>query len=228
MKHEYALGDEALRSRVKPLFDRHGHHCPSSRAIGRHFADHVDFAMIPDADAYSLPEPIEVTLRRLDTDAKEMRLHDPEEVALGRNNSDYHQLAELLQRLQRRIEALDNDPTAFVNADGTHSFTKLNTWSGLIDNARKLVEGLNKMRNSDRMTISILEQHTKRFATAISKPVAQELRLIQGLLKTSSDPAVVQARAHINALLEQGVQGIMRDAAVHSLREAKEQYKLLN
>jgi hypothetical protein len=227
-RYEEQLGNDALRTKVRGVFERQGIACPSPRSFGRHFDDHVDFSRLPDDDALAMPETLEVTLNRLETDAGELRLADPEDLALGRNNSDYHQLTALFMRLQRRIEALDQDPTAFQNADGSHSFNKLGTWASLIDGARKIVEGLNKMRNGDRMTVSILEQHTKRFATAISRPVAQELRVIQGMLETSADPQARQAAEAISQLLNVGVSTIMTDAAVQSLRDSKEAYKLLN
>lgn len=227
MAYEREYGAEALRNRVIAAFERHGVPCPAPRSFGRHFGSHVDFSHLNE-DALAMPEPLEVTLQRLETDTNELRLADPEDLALGRNNSDYHELSRLFLRLQRRIEALDQDPTAFTNADGSHSFSKLGTWATLIDNARKVIEGLNKMRNSDRMMVTVLEQHTKRFATAISKPVATELRDIQRLLAASKDPVAHRALAQIEALLDERVREIMTDAASHSLRMSKEQYKLLN
>lgn len=227
-RHEDQLGNDALRTKVRGVFDRQGVACPSPRSFGRHFDDHVDFSCLPDEDALAMPETLEATLHRLEKDAGDLRMADPEDLALGRDNSDYHQLTALFLRLQRRIEALDADPTAFTNADGSHSFAKLGTWASLIDGARKIVEGLNKMRNSDRMTVSILEQHTKRFATAISRPVAHELRSIQTMLEHCADPNAQRAADAIAQLLNVGVTTIMTDAAVQSLRDSKETYKLLN
>lgn len=228
LRHEEQLGDQALRNRVRAVFERQGVLCPSPRSIGRHFSEHCDFTKMPDPDALAFPTPVEVSLARMERDATGMALADPEEVALGRENSDYHQLTDLLVRLQRRIAALDADPNAFRNADGDHAFSRLSTWSSLIDNARKIVEGLNKMRNSDRMTVAILEQHTRRFAAAFTRPVASELRAIRDDLATSSDPAAQRAAARLSSLLGSGVSTIMSDAAVQSLRDSKEQYKLLN
>jgi hypothetical protein len=227
-RFEEQLGNDALRTKLRPVFERQGLMPPSPRSIGRHFDDHVDFSKMPDPDALALPEPIEATLDRLDRDAEGMRLADPEDLALGRNETDYHQLSDLFVRIHRRIAALDADPTAFQHADGSHSFTKLKTWSDLIDNARKLVEGLNKMRNNDRMTVSILEAHTTKFATAITRPVATELRAIQAQLNASSSPEAHAAAQRIYELLAEGVPSIMTDAASRSLRASKEQYKLLN
>ena len=228
MRHEEEHGNDALRNRVRGVFERHGLQVPSPRSIGRHFTEHVDFSRLPAPDALAMPEPVELTLQRLETDSADLRLADPEDMALGHDNSDYHQLTALFMRLQRRITALDSDPRAFINADGSHSFQKIGTWASLIDGARRIIEGLNKMRNSDRMTVSILEQHTRRFATAFTRPVAQELRAIRDSLEASPDPAARHAAQRMTELLGTGVPTIMTDAAVQSLRDSREQFKLLH
>lgn len=228
LRYEEEYGNDALRTKLRGVFERAGMVAPSPRSIGRHFNDHVDWSKLPDADALALPEPVEATLNRLESDIGELRLADPEDLALGRNDSDYHQLASLFQRLLRRITALDADPRAFTNADNSVSFPKLSTWTSMIDNARRIIEGLNKMRNSDRMTVSILESHTKKFGTAFARPVAHELRAIERMLSESHDPAAQAAAQKITELLNSGVTTIMSDAAVQSLRDSKEQYKLLH
>lgn len=228
LRYEEELGNDPLRTRILPIFARMGQLPPSPRSIGRHFTEHVDFSKLPSEDAYAMPESIEASLERLNADAAELRATDPEEMALGDNNSDYHQLTDLFMRLQRRIAALDSDPGAFTAADGSHSFTKLRTWAALIDGARRIVEGLNKMRNSDRMTVGILEQHTRRFATEITRPVANHLRAIRNELTASSDPVAHRAVEQLTFLLDEGVTNIMVNAATQALTDVKAEYKLLN
>lgn len=228
MRHEEELGNSALRTKVRAVFERQGQPVPSPRSFGRHFEEHVDFSRMPDPDALAMPEPVETTLHRLESDADGLRMADPEELALGRNHSDYHQLTDLFVRLTRRITALDSDPRAFINQDGSHSFQKLSTWAGLIDNARRIIEGLNKMRNSDRMTVSILETHTRRLATSFTRPVATEMRMIRDQLLTSSDPTAQRVATHMTALLDDGVPTIITDAATKAMRESREEFKLLN
>lgn len=228
LRHEEELGNDALRTRLRAVFERQGLSVPSPRSVGRHFSEHVDFSQLPDQDSMEFPEPVEATLNRLERDAGDLRLADPEDIALGRNDSDYHQLTDLFSRVYRRVAALDADPTAFRNADGSHSFTKLNTWASMVDNARRIIEGLSKMRNNDRMTLSILEGHTKRFAMAFTRPVASQLRAIREGLLESDDPHAARAAQQIAELLGEGVTTIMTDAAAQSLRDSREQYKLLH
>lgn len=228
LKHEQEMTNDALAKRIQVVFERHGLEPVHARSVGRHFDNHVDFGKLVTPDAYEFPEEIQVTLERLERDTKALQTASPADVALGHHDSDYHQMADLFMRLQRRIVALDSDPTSFTNADGSHSFSKLKTWSDLIDGARKIIDGLNKMRNSDRMTASILEAHTKRFATAITRPVASQLRTIYTTLEHSNDPAARRAAELLSELLTSGVTTIMLDAAAQSLRDSREEYKLLN
>jgi len=227
-RREDGLGEHAMHTRMRPIFERHGIKPPSMRAIGRHLTSHVDYDIVPDKDNFDLPDPEEVAFERLAAAEGELKQIAPSDVALGKNDSDYHNMADLFRRLMRRIAALDADPTAFVNPDGQHSMQRLNTWSNMVSNAKSIIEGLNKMRNSDRMTVSILEQHTKRYATAIAAPIADVVRSVRDDLAFIDHPKARELELRLTILLEQGVPGIFRDAAVRSLRESREKYKLLN
>jgi hypothetical protein len=177
---------------------------------------------------FDLPDPVEARLERLAQDADSLLNSNYHNLPLGQNDSDYHNMVNLFQKLLRRIESLDADPTAFQNEDGSHGFQKLNTWSGMIANAKSILEGLSRMRNSDRMTVSILEQHTKRYAMAISGPIGLILREIRDELQgVRSDKAQALA-TRLTLVLDHDILQLMTDAAMRSLRESKEQYKLLN
>lgn len=218
MKHEQGLGSEAMRTRLAPVFERHGVAAPVARSIDRHFENHVD--MMRFQQSQELPELV--------LDDIDVALTDPEELALGKNDSDYHKMAELFLRLMNRIVAIDNDPYAFIDKKGDHAFTKLSAWASMVNNARQIIEGLSKMRNQDRAIYSIIQSHTRRFATIITGPVAAELRDIQNSLLASHDPAARQAAQRISDLLNGGFTNIMATAAQESLRESKSEYKLLH
>ena len=150
------------------------------------------------------------------------------QIAEGKNNSDYHQLAQLLLRLTERIKAFDETADSFLGADGLICLRKLKIWSELVDQARKIIEGLNKMRNSDRMTLSILESHTARFASAALRPVATDLRAIEAELRTSLDPVSRRCAEKLSLILSGKLPEYFEGAAIASLRESQETYKLLN
>lgn len=222
------LGNDALATRMRGAFERHGHMVPSPRAIGRHFSGHVDFAAVPAVGDFDMPDPMQVTFERLAGAEQDLTALRPEDIALGRNDSDYHSMADLFRRLMRRIASLDSDPYAFVNDDGKPSLQKLSIWSNMISGAKSIIEGLNKMRNSDRMTASILEQHTKRYATALAAPLADTIRGVRDGLRTVDDPRVRALEQRLTVLLESGVGDMFTEAAASALRETKEQYKLLH
>lgn len=219
MKHRDDAGSKLLHRKLQPLFERHGLEIPSERAIGRHFANHVDMTFMVDAQPVQTPE----------FEIPDMELGAFEDLATGENDSDYHHMADLFKRVIRRVAALDADPTAFV-IEGTnkHAFQKLSVWSGMINNARQILESLNKMRNSDRMTVSILEQHTRKFALQLSGPMAQVLREIREDLRTVPDGRGDYAVKRIEELLSERMPQLMTEAAAQAMRESKEQYKLLN
>ena len=219
MRLKEGHGAKALHRRLQHLFERHGVELPSERAIGRHFEKHVDMAFLVEAQPVVAPK----------FDIPDMELGAFEDLATGENDSDYHHMADLFKRVVRRIAALDADPTAFlIEGTNKHAFQKLGIWSGMINNARQILESLNKMRNSDRMTVSILEQHTRKFALTLSAPMAQVLREIREDLTTVPDEKADYAVKRIEELLSERMPQIMTEAAAQAMRESKEQYKLLN
>lgn len=220
--------DSTIHTKMRAVFERHGVPPPSARAIGRHLEAHVDFSVEQPKSDFDLPDPEETAFERLAAAEEELDQNNPSHIALGTNDSDYHNMADLFRRLMRRIMALDADPLGFITPDGQHSTQRLSTWSSMVDNARRIIEGLNKMRNSDRMTISILEQHTKRYATAIAAPIAEALREIRDDLTEIDDPQAQQLATKLTLLLDQHVTDIFTEAAIKSLRESREKYKLLN
>lgn len=228
LKYEEDLGEYGTHARMQPVFERHGVPLPSRRAFGRHLTGHIDITQIKELAEFDMPDPTEAQLERLELTEDNLRDLQKIDVALGKNDSDYHNMADLFRRLMRRIAALDADPTAFLTPDGQHSNQRLSTWTNMINNAKSIIEGLNKMRNSDRMTVSILEQHTKRYATAIAGPIGDVIRDVRDELMQVEHPKAREMASRLTLLVDRDVTDIFTDAAVRSLRESREKYKLLN
>lgn len=215
------LGDYAIRARIKPALSNWGITLPTARSIGRHFDNHVNFSIAPNEIPQALRDSVSF-------DEDSLKAANPKDAALGLNDSDYVQMWDLFVRLMRRITALDDDPSTFRNPDGSHAFAKLNTWASLIKEARQTIEGLNKMRNADKMTIHLLEQHTHKYAVAIAEPLASELREVYTEISMILDPRARQAAARIEALLETQIPALLYKAAEEAMASSKDQYKLLN
>lgn len=232
-KFREGLGSKALINTLRPVFEQQGVVIASVSAFERHLKGHIDYEAVSDPDEFDMPDPVAVVLDRLNDEEASMLASGPDAIAYGHNDSDYHNLAELFRRLVRRIVSLDEDPTAFLTDDGPnkqHNFQRLQIWSGMVANAKSIIEGLNKMRNSDRMTVSILENHTKRYATAVAGPLAAALRDIRVDLRqlAQHEPKAHALEVKLGMLLDHDVGELFTSAAARSLSETGQQYKLLN
>lgn len=162
--------------------------------------------------------------RRFEEDDSSLRRVSFAEGALGHNDSDYHNMWGLFLRIVRRAEAIDEDPTAFSNADGKLDPKILDTWGKLIDNGRKILEGLNKMRNSDRLVIHVLETHTRSFAQAIAGPLGVELREL--LLDLEEIPEAAHVATRMRRLINDGVRTMFQTAALETMARSRDEFKL--
>jgi hypothetical protein len=220
-----------LHAKMVPVFERHQLSVPSEYSFKRHIKTHLDISRMATPKIlaeFELPDIEESRLTRLVDDEMQLRTNTVADLALGTNDSDYHNMADLFRRLMRRIAAVDGDPTSFVNPEGENSLQKLNVWASMIEKAKGIIEGLNKMRNTDRMTVSILEQHTKKYATAVAGPIASIIRTVRDELLNGQDTRSQELAARLTILLDKDVAEILTSAAVKSMRESREQFKLMN
>lgn len=160
--------------------------------------------------------------RRFEEDDAFLRRSSFADNARGLNDSDYHNMYGLFLRVLRRIESLD-DNNAIISQSGC-DVKLLATWNALLDNARRMIEGLNKMRNSDRLVLHILESQTKSFAQAIASPLGVELREI--VLELERIPEASHITARMKRLVGSGVSSMFRNAALETLARTREEYKL--
>jgi hypothetical protein len=210
---------DALAAVNRPAIDR--------RSIDRHFETHVDFrseaAEIAAAYQPSPPPGPEALKAQLDSDVEKF-FKAASELDEDDDHTDYHQMWEQYRRVNRRIRAFDADPTAFHSADGTLNTMKLQMWVKLVSEARSLLEGVNKMRNQDRLVVAILEAHTKHFALRLIDSIKVEIAEQASLLRDGADAAAVAGS--LERLVLQRLPSIFRDAAVDSLHYSREEYSL--
>lgn len=164
-------------------------------------------------------------LERFESEENELRASSAYEGALGRNDSDYMQMWGIFMALSRRAAAMGADPSAFVNpVTGQYNLKAVEVWQRLWDTARKTISDLNKMRNQDRMTGHILDEHTRSFSEAVAAPLGAELRSIVDLLDESDPDGASRA---LQQLLTRGIVDIFSTAAATTLPALKAEYGLL-
>jgi hypothetical protein len=157
-----------------------------------------------------------------------MKETSPDIGALGKEDNDYFVMWDLFRRLLRRIVAIDADPTAFLSLDGRHDMIRLNTWAGMIDKARSALSDLNKMRNSDKLTMNILEQHTLSFSKTVASGLGDEVRVIIDELRSNSDPQFHAVADRIQDIVSERVPLLFASAGEQALEAIKKRYKLLH
>jgi len=162
--------------------------------------------------------------QRFEDDDNALRKMSFTEGALGHNDSDYHNMWGLFLRIVRRAESIDNDPHAFVNDGGRIDSKAIDSWGKLVDNGRKILEGLNKMRNSDRLVLHVLETHTRSFAQAIAGPLGMELRDI--LIELEDIPEASHVASRLRRLINDGVRTMFQTAALETMARSRDEYKL--
>lgn len=223
------LGRKAISNRIKETLVSHGLHPIQPRTIARHFDRHINADQVPKPDVhkgFKMPPPRDLS-DAIESDEHELLSVNPHNMALGKNDSDYHSMVDLFRRLMRRIAALDADPTAFITDDGRHSMQRLSIWSGMISNAKSILEGLNRMRNQDRMTVSILEKHTEEFAIKVATPIGDVLRSVRADLLAMRSPKGNELAARVSLLLDSEISDVFASAAESSLASSREKYKLM-
>jgi hypothetical protein len=232
MYKQEGLSLNAVRQQANKLLAKHGETPISDRGVRRHFEAHVNFGTAPLAVAAVFEPP---PLHRPEADEARMYMEEDEKLlktvaddraALGYDFSDYKRINDLFLRLYRRIEAIDADPTAFRNGDGEANGYKLVMWVKLIDSARMLISDLNKMRNSDRLTLDMLHGHTKRLSIKAIDDLQAELGSVIAMLEQSDDEFALRGAKVLEAIQQQGVISIFTSAASDTLQQSIEEFNL--
>jgi len=162
---------------------------------------------------------------RFDEEEEALRSVSPIEGALGRNASDYNNMWSLFCQIVERASAMNADPDAFLTPTGRYDDKSLNAWTKMIATARSILEGLNKMRNSDRLTAHILEKHAQDLSQAVAVELGRSLREIATMVDTSDKQ---ELRNALLKFMNRGVPEIFAKSVKSTLGSAKEEFGLLN
>ena len=215
---------DAVVGAVAGMLAKHGVKPISAQSLERHFLRHVDWSLAAAKLGAPATQVAPETHAYMSTVAAALQEADPKVGALGKNDADYFRMNELFMRLMGRIVALDKDPTAFFTEDSRHDMHKLNVWTGMISAARGVLSDLNKMRNGDRLTASILDQHTLHLAQSLSAGLGEELRPVQAALARGDSDT---ASRLLSGALSERVPALFRAAVEESLDHTKTKYGLL-
>lgn len=162
---------------------------------------------------------------RLDEEEEALRSLSPTETALGHNASDYHNMTALYRQIIERVSAMNDDPRAFVTKSGAYDVKALGVWKSLAGEARQMLQGLNAMRNSDKMTSHILEQHTREFSQAVAVNLGQALsQIIMSLDQSDRD----EIKQELLRFVSQRMPAIFASAGRSTLSASKEEFGLLH
>jgi hypothetical protein len=136
--------------------------------------------------------------------------------------TDYQHLWDLYTRSRERVLALDSDPNAFISPDGYPDLMAIKLYKEILGETRKMLETLNKIRNSDQVMVSALESHTRVYAENLAVPLGDKLRVVLQLLEKDK----IEAQQVLCQLLQRGLVDVFKRAAGEALKTTKETYGL--
>lgn len=165
-----------------------------------------------------------IDIGRLEEEEEALRAVSPIDGAFGRNASDYHNMWAMFQQIINRASAMNSDPTAFMTHQGRYDEKTLSVWVKMLGTAHRILEGLNKARNSDRLTAYILEKHTRDYSSAIAVELGRNL---QEAIDATDDGDMDELKERLFQLLHVGIPDMFVRAANKTLAGAKEEFGLL-
>lgn len=210
-------GVRALETATRPWWVERGETPLDHRCFHRHFRSHVDFGNGTMADDDEDDERPFEGLPVPKVELVQPRLEDEEAGA-----SDYFDMENAIRRLRARFEQVD-ETVAFVDKNGRVNSYGAMLWLKLIAELRTSLETLHRMRNSDRLMRAMLQAHTKRLSTMLSRPLIE--RFEEVLLALRSGDAEEATRA-LERLAQGDIRSIVLHAAGEAVKESIDVYKL--
>jgi hypothetical protein len=214
------LGTRALASETAHYWSARSVAPMDHKCFARHFEKHVDFDM---SDFLDLPvpppsrEPPVVERRR--PAAPPRSDADADKGALGKDNSDYYEMWDLIDRLKTRVHQVDEDAVFIDEETGKVDSYSVMMLSKLIGELVRAIEALNRIRNADRVAKAIVQGHTKRMVQLLSDPLISSF---QAAL-TQDEGGDLTA---LYSLANTETRDIIFKAAERAVKESCEVYKL--
>jgi hypothetical protein len=162
---------------------------------------------------------------RVEEEETELRKVSPIEGALGKNASDYHNMWALYSQLVERVQSLNVDANSFVTPHGTVDVRTLATWTKMIATAKSILEGLNRMRNEDKMVTHMLDRQTRLLVQDVSIGIGLQLKGFIDRLEARGQHDIAD---DMRRFLYRRLAGIFLKAAETTLNTSKQEFKLLH
>lgn len=166
-----------------------------------------------------------IDLERVCEEESALRKASHAEGAMGHNSSDYRHMWTLFMQIVERADSMNSDPNAFSTGTGFNEKT-INAWTKMIATARSILEGLNKMRNADKMVGVILDKHTRTLAQAVTIDLGVELKRVLDSVDRGDDHSAIAF--NIRKLMYKRLPEIFLRSARASLDSSREEFGLMH
>lgn len=202
---------QSLYRKVGPVFAERELEMPTDRAFARHLRGHVNTALIEDGWRGVNDQEESPPADEHESDYREMR-------------SLYADLKPILKQARADVASKKGKKDEKISGYNLVMLLKL------FGEARAILKSLSDMRNSERLTQTILTKHTERLVNFITGPLGRRLRTLRNLIIDGADREVLVAE--IDELLgqEPGEHGalypLFADAARQALDQSRQQYKV--
>lgn len=168
--------------------------------------------------------PVETRIDRISDAETRLRRMPVAGHPIGTSDAnDYDEMRTLFVELAETMRAIRSDPNALKSPMGGYDVAMVRALTAMVDSLRKIIEGLNKMKNSDRLTLAILESHTRAMSQNLAIPLGEKIRVALSQIE-EGDPNAAQAT--LTALVQGDIVDIFREAATQAMISSRESYNL--
>lgn len=160
---------------------------------------------------------------RLDEDDRTLRTLPFRTSLPGDKSDDYDEMRVLFLDLAEFMRSIKSDPNAIKSQFGGYDVGMIRAITAMSTECRKAIEAINKMKNSDRLTLAILETHTKSMAQNLAIPLGEKIRLAMLMIEQGNPD---QAQGLLGSMLSSQIVDLFRNAAMQAMTTSKEAYHL--
>lgn len=177
-----------------------------------------------DIDSDEATTTTSTAIQRITEDDKSLRLLPlPGRAADTEEADEYDEMRALFVELAETMRAIRSDPNSLKSPLGGYDVSMIRAITSMVDALRKIMSDINKMKNSDRLTLAILETHTRSMSQNLAIPLGEKIRVT---LAHIEDGEIDAARDSLMALVQGDIVDIFREAATQAMTSSREQYRL--